>query len=62
MPCHTPVPMVPTVTSADAVVRALRVVSVALLVAVMLAAVPAVFWFSVGKFPATAAAIEVPLP
>jgi hypothetical protein len=40
--------MVPTEAKLEAVVSAESVVSVALLVAVTLAAVPVVFWFSVG--------------
>ena len=42
--------------------RAESVTKVEFEVAVMLLAVPVVFWFSVGKFEGTAAAIEVPFP
>jgi hypothetical protein len=62
VPFQVPEVMVPTVDNEDAEVRAERVVNVLLLVAVTFAAVPVVFWLRVGKFPATAAATEVPLP
>jgi hypothetical protein len=42
--------------------RADNVVSVLFVVAVIFAAVPVVFWFKVGKLPATAVATDVPLP
>lgn len=47
VPCHTPVPMVPTVTRFASDVR------VVFEEAVILAAVPDVFWFSVGTSAAT---------
>jgi hypothetical protein len=55
------VPVIPVTWDAGRL-KAESVVSVELDVAVMLLAVPVVFWFSVGKLAGTAVATEVPLP
>src|SRR5271165_5120191 len=55
-------PALSPVTCEPGKLKAERVVSVELEVAVMFAAVPVVFWLSVGKLDAMAAATAVPLP
>jgi hypothetical protein len=62
VPFHTPVVIVPTVARAPADVKLGNDVKVVFEVAVILAAVPVVFWFNVGNSLAIAAAIDVPLP
>jgi hypothetical protein len=53
VPSHVPDVMVPTAAKLDAVVKAERLTRVELEVAVMLPAVPVVFWLSVGTSAAT---------